>query len=281
MKQAEFTLNNDVRIPAIGFGTYRIPAGAATEKAVADALAAGYRHIDGAAVYGNEHSVGRAIRRSGIPREEIFVTSKLWNAYKGFEQTLAAFERTITDLQLDYLDLYLIHTPIARATRNNWQQANSESWRAFEQLYRQGRIRSIGVSNFLPHHMEALMQTATVQPMVNQIEFLPGMLQPETVAFCKRHNILIESWGPFANGYILGDLRLVSVAEKYGKSTAQIILRWIFQKGIVSLPKSVTVERMRSNLDIFDFELAAGDSLLLDSITDAPNSGFHPDKIFM
>ena len=193
MKKIFYLLNNNYKMPNIGFGTFRTPSGEETEQSVLNAIKAGYRHIDCAAAYGNEKSVGEAIRKSGVAREEIFVTSKLWNDDKGYENTLAAFNRTLEDLQLEYLDLYLIHWPIAKASKENWKEANSESWRALEELYNQGKIKAIGVSNFLEHHLEPLFETAKIKPMVNQIEFHPGMLQKEIVEFCKKHNILVEA----------------------------------------------------------------------------------------
>lgn len=274
-----YTLSNGYKIPAIGFGTFRASSGKETEQSVLDAIKEGYRLIDCAAIYRNEKSVGDAIRKSGIAREELFVTSKLWNDEKGYEKALAAFNRTMEDLQLDYLDLYLIHWPIAKASRNNWQEANSESWRAFEELYKQGKIKAIGVSNFLPHHFEPLLATAEIQPMVNQIELHPGMLQEETVEFCKQHNIIVEAWAPFSNGQILKHPVLTEIADKYQKSVAQLCLRWIIQKGIVPLPKSVTPERIKNNIEVFDFEINAQDVAKIDSLTDCEGSGSHPDKI--
>lgn len=279
MKENFYTLSNNYKIPNIGFGTFRTPSGEETEQSVLNAIKAGYRHIDCAAAYGNEKSVGDAIRKSGVAREELFVTSKLWNDEKGYEKTLAAFNRTLADLQLDYLDLYLIHWPIAKAYKNNWQEANSESWRAFEELYNQGKIKAIGVSNFLPHHFEPLLATAKIVPMVNQIEFHPGMLQEETVEFCKQHNILVEAWAPFSNGQILKHPVLMEIADKYNKSVAQLSLRWIMQKGIVPLPKSVTPERIKNNLEVFDFEISEQDVLKIDRLTDFGSSGLHPDKV--
>ncbi|WP_195971965.1 aldo/keto reductase [Clostridium thermobutyricum] len=279
MKENFYVLNNDYKIPSIGFGTFRTPSGEETEQSVLNAIKAGYRHIDCAAAYGNEKSVGDAIRKSGIAREELFVTSKLWNDEKGYEKTIAAFNKTLEDLQLDYLDLYLIHWPIAKASKNNWQEANSESWRAFEDLYKQGKIKAIGVSNFLPHHFEPLLKTAKIKPMVNQIEFHPGMLQEETVEFCKKNNILVEAWAPFSNGQILSNPVLTEIADKYNKSVAQLSLRWIIQKGIVPLPKSVTPERIKSNLNVFDFEISAQDSETIDKLTNCGGSGLHPDEV--
>lgn len=277
MKENFYTLSNNYKVPNIGFGTFRTPSGEETEQSVLNAIKAGYRHIDCAAAYGNEKSVGDAIRKSGIAREELFVTSKLWNDDKGYENTLAAFQRTLEDLQLDYLDLYLIHWPIAKASKENWQEVNSESWRAFEELYAQGKIKAIGVSNFLPHHLEPLLATAKIQPMVNQIEFHPGMLQEEIVEFCKERNILVEAWAPFSNGQILKHPVLMEIAERYKKSVAQVSLRWIIQKGIVPLPKSVTPERIINNLEVFDFELSAQDVEKIDKLTDCGSSGLHPD----
>lgn len=279
MKKIFYLLNNNYKMPNIGFGTFRTPSGEETEQSVLNAIKAGYRHIDCAAAYGNEKSVDEAIRKSGVAREEIFVTSKLWNDDKGYENTLAAFNRTLEDLQLEYLDLYLIHWPIAKASKENWKEANSESWRALEELYNQGKIKAIGVSNFLEHHLEPLFETAKIKPMVNQIEFHPGMLQKEIVEFCKKHNILVEAWAPFSNGQVLNNPVLKEIADKYEKTVAQLTLRWIIQKGIVPLPKSVTPERIKSNLEVFDFEISAQDVERIDRLTDCGGSGLHPDEV--
>ena len=245
-------LNNGVKMPILGFGVFQIEDLAECERSVRDAIDVGYRLIDTAASYGNEESVGNAIKVSGVPREELFVTTKLWIADTGYEKTKRAFERSVKKLQLDYLDLYLIHQPYGDVYG---------SWRAIEELYREGRIRAIGVSNFHPDRVMDFIVQQEVLPAVNQIETHPFHQQVEAEKFLQENNIQIESWGPFAEGKnnIFHNEVLSSIAAKHGKSVAQVILRWLTQRGIVVIPKSVRKERMAENFDIFGFDLDASD----------------------
>ena len=276
--QDSFVLNNGVKIPCVGFGTWQTPDGETAVAAVREALGVGYRHIDTAAAYGNEVSVGEGIRASGLARSEVFVTSKLWNTERGYDKTMAAFEKTVSDLGLDYLDLYLIHWPAAANQFENWQDINLSTWKAMTELYKAGRIRAIGVSNFLPHHLQALMESE-VQPMVNQIEFHPGQMQEETLQYCKEHGILVEAWSPLGTGRMLNNETLKTIADKYGKSVAQLCIRWCLQNGVLPLPKSVTPSRIRENAAVFDFEITAEDMSAINSMAYCGGSGLHPDKI--
>lgn len=245
-------LNNGVEMPILGFGVYQVTALEECERSVLDALDTGYRLIDTAAAYQNEEAVGRAIKKSGIAREEIFVTTKLWIQDAGYESAKKAFVKSLKKLQLDYLDLYLIHQPFSDV---------HGAWRALEELYREGKIRAIGVSNFQPDRLMDLMVFNKVIPAVNQIETHPFNQQIETQKFLKENNIQIESWGPFAEGKnnIFRNELLVSIAGKNKKSVAQVILRWLTQRGVVAIPKSVHKERIVENFDIFDFELSSED----------------------
>mgnify|MGYP000171342606 CR=1 FL=1 len=273
-----FTLENGVKIPVVGFGTWQTPDGDTAVNSVMWALRAGYRHIDTAAIYGNERSVGAAIKASRVPREELFVTSKLWNANRGYETTLKAFEQTMADLGLEYLDLYLIHWPANAKQFPNGRadELNLATWQAMTELYKAGRIKAIGVSNFLPHHLEPLMKTE-VKPMVNQIEFHPGYMQAETVEYCRRHNILVEAWSPLGNGRLLADSALGEIAARYGRSTAQLVIRWVLQQGILPLPKSVTESRIIENAQVFDFEISAQDMATITAMPAMAFSGLNPD----
>ena len=245
-------LNNGVEMPILGFGVFQIEDLAECERSVRDAIDVGYRLIDTSASYGNEESVGNAIKQSGVARKEIFVTTKLWMADTGYAKTKAAFDRSIKRLQLDYLDLFLIHQPYGDVFG---------SWRAMEELYREGRIRAIGVSNFHPDRVMDFIVHNDVPPAVNQIETHPFHQQFETQKFLEENKVQIESWGPFAEGKnnIFHNPVLVSIGEKHGKSVAQVILRWLTQRGVVVIPKSVRRERMAENFDIFDFELTPED----------------------
>lgn len=271
-------LANGVRIPCLGFGTWQSEPDVVTG-AVREALAVGYRHIDAAAVYGNEPEVGRGIAESGVAREEIFVTSKVWNDERGYGRTRAAFERTLVDLGLDYLDLYLIHWPANRLQfGGDAERINRETWRAMTELYQEGRVRAIGVSNFLPHHLGQLMG-GEVAPMVDQIEFHPGCLQAETFRFCQENGMLVEAWSPLGSGRVLGDERLAAIAGRYGVSVAQLCLRWCLQKGVLPLPKSVTASRIAQNADVFGFEVNQADMAAIDALGDFGGAGLDPDAV--
>lgn len=274
-----YELSNGVKIPCVGFGTWQIPNGEVAVSAVKEALRVGYRHIDTAAAYGNEESVGIAIRESGIPREEIFVTSKLPNSHHGYEATLQSFEETMKNLGMDYLDLYLIHWPNPIKYRDCWEEANAGTWRAFEELYEAGKIRAIGISNFRPHHIEALRKTARIMPMVNQIRLCPGETQPETSEYCRKHNILLEAYSPLGTGRVFDVPEIQELAKKYGKTVAQICLRWSLQMGYLPLPKSTTPSRIRENADIFDFELSEEDVQLIASLKGCCGPTKDPDTI--
>ena len=273
-----FVLNNGYKIPCIGYGTWLIEEGELAVDTVRQAIKAGYRHIDTAFYYKNEQSVGIAIKKSGIDRKDLFITSKLWNEDRGYESTMKAFEKTIKNLQLDYLDLYLIHWPASSSQFKDWEQINVNTWRAMVELYKQGKIKAIGVSNFMPHHLEALMEF-DIKPMVNQIEYHPGYVQEDTIQYCKQHGIQLEAWSPLARGRVLNHEILIQLAQKYKKSTAQICLRFCLQSQVIPLPKSMSFERMKENMDIFDFELTTYEMECILSIKSCGASGLHPDEV--
>ncbi|NJP39647.1 aldo/keto reductase [Oscillospiraceae bacterium HV4-5-C5C] len=274
-----YQLANGVKIPCIGFGTWQTPDGEVCVSAVREALAAGYRHIDTAQGYGNEASVGRAVRESGIPRDELFITSKLTNSEHGYTKTLAAFEASLQRLDMDYLDLFLIHWPNPIAFRDRWEEANAGTWRAFEELYRAGRVRAIGISNFRPRHLDALLKTAEIAPQINQIRLCPGDTQETVVQDCRSRHILLEAYSPLGVGKALQAPELVALAQKYGKSPAQICLRWSLQNGFLPLPKSVTPARIRENLQVFDFELAEADMQTIAALKGIAGYAADPDTI--
>lgn len=271
-------LNNGYMIPEIGYGTWQSPDNEVTVNGVKAAIACGYRHIDTAAAYKNEESVGEGIKESGIARKDLFVTSKVWNTQRGYEKTIAAFEKTLSDLDLDYLDLYLIHWPASKKDYENWEEINLETWRAMTDLYKAGKIKAIGVSNFKPHHLEALMKTE-VKPMVNQIEFHPGFMQEETVKYCRENGILVEAWSPLGTGRMLTNPDLQEIASHYGKSVAQICIRWCIQHDVLPLPKSVTPSRIEENSNVFDFEINAEDMQRIDALENFGGSGLDPDEV--
>lgn len=274
-----FKLYNGVEIPAIGYGTWRTRPAEVCEKAVYEAIEVGYTHIDGAAVYKNEESVGKAIQKSNIQRKNLFVTSKVWNDMRGYEKTKEAFYTSLEKLGLDYLDLYLIHWPNPLAFRDKMEEMNAETWRAMEDLYMEGKIKAIGVSNFKIHHLESLMKNARIKPMVNQIECTIGFIQQDVIDYCHQNDILVEGWSPLGNGKLFNSDILNDYADKYNKSIAQITLRYLLQKEILPLPKSTNKERMKQNMDIFDFEISKEDMDAIDALKINISSGNDPDEV--
>jgi 2,5-diketo-D-gluconate reductase A len=263
------TLNNGVRMPQLGFGVFQV-SDDDTTAAVSAALAAGYRSIDTAAIYGNEAGTGRALAESGIARDELFVTSKVWVADLGYDATLAAYESSLEKLGLDYLDLYLIHWP-APAT-----DGYLESWRALEQLLRDGRVRAIGVSNFLPEHLDKLVGLGGTVPAVNQVELHPALQQRDVAGSNAAHGVATEAWSPLAQGAVLGEPAVTAIAAEHGVTPAQVILRWHLQQGRIIIPKSVTPARIRENLDVFGFELADTELAAIDALERDGRTGPHP-----
>jgi diketogulonate reductase-like aldo/keto reductase len=262
-------LLNGVGMPRLGLGVYRSKEGEEVENAVLAALKVGYRSIDTAAIYRNEGGVGRAVRASGIPREQIFITSKVWNTDQGYDSTLRAFEESLSRLGMDYLDLYLIHW----AVKGKYK----ETYRAMEELYEQGRVRAIGVCNFQIHHLEDLMGSCRIKPMVNQVELHPLLTQKKLLAFCRKEGIQVESWRPLMDGKL--DLPLLhELSAKYGKTPAQIVIRWHLQHGLVTIPKSVRESRIRENADVFDFELEPEDMNRIDDLNEDRRLGPDPDN---
>lgn len=272
-----FTLANGVDIPAVGFGTYKT-ADNQDEAVISEAIRQGYRHLDTAAFYFNEEAVGRAVRESGIPREEFFITSKVWRDKLGYESTLKEFEESLKKLGTEYLDLYLIHWPRPRDLNAEWKELDVETWKALEELYRAGRVRAIGVSNFLPHHLNSLMERTGIVPFVNQLEFHPGYIQKAAVDFSQRMGIQVEAWSPIGRARVLREPLLMELADKYQVSEAQICIRFALQCGVLPLPKSSSPERMRQNLEVFDFSIEDDDMHRLMTLPQLGWSGEHPDR---
>lgn len=276
---SDLKLSNGVTIPGLGYGTYQTPPEDAY-RAVTDALAVGYRHIDTAARYGNESGVGQAVKDSGLKREEVFITSKLWNTERGYDKTMAAFEKTLAELGTDYLDLYLIHWPANEKQFGQEAAAlNLDTWRAFEDLYKAGKIKAIGVSNFMPNHLEALLAQAEIKPMVNQIEVHPGWPQTEAIRYCQRNDILVEAWAPLGEAAALSNSVLAKIAAKYDHTPAQVCLRWEIQQGILPLPKSVHKERMAENTKLFDFELTEDEMDIIGALRKLGGQCKVPDQV--
>ncbi|ETT63057.1 aldo/keto reductase family oxidoreductase [Paenibacillus sp. FSL R7-277] len=263
-------LANGVEMPWFGLGVFKVQEGQEVMDSVKAAIKAGYRSIDTASVYGNEEGVGQAIRESGVAREELFITTKVWNTEQGYDSTLAAFDQSLSKLGLDYADLYLVHWPIRAKYK--------DTWRALEKLYADGKVRAIGVSNFQIDHLEDLLADATVKPMVNQVELHPLLNQQELREYCKAQGIQIEAWAPLAQGHLLDNEVLADIAARHNKTLPQIILRWDLQNGIVTIPKSVKEERIIANADIFDFELSEEEISRINGLNRDQRFGSHPDR---
>lgn len=263
-----YTLANGVTIPKIGFGTWQIPDGEVAYEAVKSAIELGYTHIDTAQIYGNEASVGRAIADSQVPRQNLFITTKVWNDKTDAETARQSVLDSLEKMGLDYLDLVLIHWPNPKPLQENeaWKTRNAGVWSALEDLYEAGKIRAIGVSNFMVHHLTTLLETARITPMVNQIYLAPGVTQNATVAFCQEHGILLEAYSPFGTGTLFGNPLLEEMAERYGKTVGQLALAWSLQKGFLPLPKSVTPANIAANLTAFGITLEPADLELLDKL---------------
>ncbi|MBP2832164.1 aldo/keto reductase [Aquimarina sp. U1-2] len=265
-----FRLHNGVDMPYLGLGVYQADNDEEVINAIQWALDTGYRHIDTASIYKNEEGVGRAIKKSAIPREEIFVVSKVWNDDQGYDQTIAAFEASLKRLQLEYLDLYLIHWPVSGTY--------IDTWKALEMLYKDNKIRAIGVSNFMQHHLEDLMNQTEIVPMINQMEFHPHLVQQDLLDFCHLHKIQYEAWSPMMQGKIFELSILDDLAKKYSKTVAQIVLRWNLQKKVITIPKSVNKDRIKANADLFDFELSKEDMDYIDALDSHKRIGPDPDN---
>lgn len=268
--QGSFELHNGIPMPYFGLGVYLAEDGKEVYSAVQSALELGYRHIDTAAAYENEEGVGKAVADSGVPRESIWITSKVWNADQGYESTINAFEASLERLGTDYLDLYLIHWPV--------EGKYKDTWKALEKLYDSGKVKAIGVSNFLQHHLEDLLDSAEIVPMVNQMEFHPYLVQQPLQDYCRDHNIQYEAWSPLMQGALFGKKEFQEIARKYGKTEAQLVLRWNLQKGVITIPKSVNPDHIRSNAEIFDFVIETEDMRRLDQMDSGKRFGPDPDN---
>lgn len=272
-----YTLLNGVAIPCIAFGTFNAADRNNTE-IIQTAIEAGYRYFDTASFYGTESALGEAIQNSHIPRQNFFLASKMWKNEMGYQETKNAFSQTLHRLKTDYLDLYLIHWPLPSPDYKDWKQLDIDTWRAMEELYQKGKIRAIGLSNFLPHHIENILQNCTIPPMVNQLEFHPGYTQESAVQYCKKHDIQIQAWSPIGRARVLKDPLLLELAEKYQVSSAQICLKFAIQNEIIPLPKSSSMERMKQNLDLFSFQISDEDMYRLNTMPPVGWSGQHPDR---
>ncbi|MBO7424762.1 MAG: aldo/keto reductase [Clostridiales bacterium] len=278
-QNSTYKLSNGVEIPCIGFGMWQTPDNEVGVNSVLSALKAGYTHIDTAQAYRNEDCVGKAIQQSGVNRDDIFITTKIWNDCHSYDLVMSSFAESLKNINTSYVDLLLIHWPNPAPFRDRWQEANAETWRAMEDLYKEGKVRAIGISNFRKKHIDALLETAEIKPMVNQIRLCPGETQDETVDYSRSQGMILEAYSPLGTGKIFDVPEMKVLAEKYGKSIAQICVRWSLQRGYLPLPKSVTPSRIEENLKVFDFELEESDVALIAGLTGCVGLSEDPDTM--
>ena len=272
-------LNNGKIIPSIGFGTWKLKNNEETVEIIKEAIKCGYRHIDTAFAYGNEETIGKGIKESNIDRKDLFITGKLWNDDRGYENIINACKRTIKNLNCEYLDLYLIHWPASKAVHDDWIEINKETWQALEYLYEQGLVKAIGVCNFKINQLEELIKTAKIKPMVNQIEFHIGVYNKDILDYCNRNNIIVEAWSPLGSGKLFKVEELKEMASKYNVSVAQLCIRWCLQNNTLPLPKSKNIERIKNNLDVFNFEITNEDMEYLNNFRKVGSSGLDSETI--
>lgn len=279
METQKIKLNTGTDMPSIGLGVYKSQEGEEVENAVAWALEAGYRLIDTASTYGNEAGVGRAIKNSGIPREEIFVTTKLWNTDQGYDNTLRAIDASLTQLDFSYIDLYLIHWPSADEDRFKTVNKRAETWKAMEEIFHAGKARAIGVSNYTIKHLEEMQEYAKILPAVDQIEFHPFLYQKELLEYCNKNRIVIEAYSPLVKAREMDNEVVTKIARKHSKTNAQVLIRWSVQHGCIPIPKSVRKERIRENVEVFDFELSPEDMGAIDDLDERVHQSWNPENI--
>ncbi len=274
-----YELSNSQRIPLIGYGTWRLKNKEETIEIIENAVKCGYRLFDTAFAYGNEQMIGAGLKKSGISRKEIFISGKLWNEDRGYESTIKACKKTIENLDCEYLDLYLIHWPASKAVHKDWEKINEETWKAMEYLYQEGLVKAIGVCNFKVNQLEELLKSATIIPMVNQVEMHIGQNQEEIRKYCEDKGILVEAWSPLGSGKMLKIKELEEIANKYQITIAQLCIKWCLQNGVLPLPKSKNLERMKNNLNVFDFEISSEDMKLLNEMPYLGGSGLDSETI--
>ena len=274
-----YKLNNNLEIPCVAFGTWKFPNNDETKEIISDAIKSGYRYIDTANAYGNEEFIGKGIRKSNISRENIIIGVKLWNDDRGYENIIKACKETIKRLDCSYLDIYLVHWPASKAVHENWEEINNETWKAMEQLYKLGLVKAIGVCNFKVNQLEALIKDCEIKPMINQIEFHPGFMQREIIEYCNANDILVEAWSPLGSGKMLKKEELKIIAAKYQKDVAQICIKWCLQNGVLPIPKSKKLDNMKSNLDVFNFEITKEDMEYINNLPYLGGSGLDSETI--